>query len=102
MPALVEVTPPVETRRQATVGIGQVPHGEEKVMLRFFCTWMYEGSQIDSSAQSVGENGRFATSPRPRLSLHATGWQPSEEEIRRDVRLLLRDNFVNFLGTPAA
>jgi hypothetical protein len=28
----------------------------------------------------------------------ATGWQPSETEIRRDVQLLLHGNFENFLG----
>lgn len=36
------------------------------------------------------------------VDLAGAGWQASEEEIRRDVRLLLRDNFVNFLGTSAA
>ena len=36
------------------------------------------------------------------VDLATVGWQPSEEEIRRDVRLLLHDNFVNFLGPRAA
>jgi len=31
----------------------------------------------------------------------ATGWQPSEQEIRRDVHLLLHGNFENFLGAGA-
>lgn len=30
--------------------------------------------------------------------LAATGWRPSEEEIRRDVRLYFHDNMANFLG----
>jgi hypothetical protein len=36
------------------------------------------------------------------IDLAATGWRASEEEIRRDVRYLLHDNFVNFLGAAAA
>jgi hypothetical protein len=36
------------------------------------------------------------------VDLAATGWLASDDEIRRDVRLLLTDNFVNFLGTPTA
>jgi hypothetical protein len=36
------------------------------------------------------------------IDLAATGWRASDDEIQRDVRLLLTDNFVNFLGTPKA
>jgi hypothetical protein len=31
----------------------------------------------------------------------AAGWQPSEQEIRRDVQLLMHGNFENFLGAGA-
>jgi hypothetical protein len=36
------------------------------------------------------------------IDVAATGWQPSEDEIRRDVRRLFHDNFDQFLGTPSA
>lgn len=36
------------------------------------------------------------------IDLAATGWQPSEDEIRRDVRRLFHDNFDQFLGTSPA
>lgn len=32
----------------------------------------------------------------------ATGWLPSPEEIRRDVRLFFHENMSNFLGTPTS
>jgi hypothetical protein len=35
------------------------------------------------------------------LEMAATGWQATDDDIRRDVRLLLHDNFANFLR-PAA
>lgn len=36
------------------------------------------------------------------VDLAATGWQASEDEIRRDVRRLFHDNFDNFLGAASA
>ena len=36
------------------------------------------------------------------VDLAATGWQPTEDEIRRDVRRLFHENFDQFLGTSSA
>jgi hypothetical protein len=36
------------------------------------------------------------------VDLAATGWQASEDEVRRDVRRLFHDNFDKFLGTASA
>jgi len=32
------------------------------------------------------------------VDLAVAGWRPSEDEIRRDVKLMFQDNFINFLG----
>ncbi|HMP05457.1 MAG TPA: hypothetical protein PJ982_03825 [Lacipirellulaceae bacterium] len=36
------------------------------------------------------------------VDLATSGWQPTEDEIRRDVQRLFHGNFDQFLGTPAA
>jgi hypothetical protein len=84
-PSLIEE---ITRLRVELLGLSFIPqHSDARVLDQLVYKW-------DHSREIIGRvlADKYA-------DLAAVGWQASEDEIRRDVRLLFHDNFSNFLGT---
>jgi hypothetical protein len=87
-PSLIEE---LTRMRTELLGVSYIPqHSDARVLDQLIYKW-------DHSREIIGR-----VLVEKYLDVAAAGWQPTEEEIRRDVRRLFHENFANFLGTPSA
>ena len=83
-PSLIEE---ITRMRVELLGTSFIPqHSDARVLDQLIYKWEHSRTVIE----------RVLTDKY--LDLAATGWAPTEEEIRRDVKLLFHDNVAQFLG----
>jgi hypothetical protein len=82
-PSLIEE---IERMRVELLGTSFIPqHSDARVLDQLIYKWDHSRRVIGKVLINKYED------------LAATGWNVNQAEIERDVRLLLRDNFLNFL-----